>query len=294
MIYLAGSIVLTSYLTLSFKMLQRLGINSFQAIVFNYPACVITGSLVNGHFPSLSVAVHQPWFPWAMLMGAAFIAILSLLAFTTKRLGISVATVANKLSLVIPFLFSIYLYKEQISWLKTVGILFALAAVWLTSLPSKNNSETSTGRKNIIFFLILPAALFLSSGLLDTLIKFNEQRWLTGANNNDFLILVFGSAGVIGISILLIRAMAFTSPINPKAVLAGICIGVPNYFSLWCLLKVLKMYTGNSSAIIPVNNMGIVLFSALAAVLLFKEKISFLNIGGILLAVAAIACIAFG
>jgi uncharacterized membrane protein len=58
--------------------------------------------------------------------------------------------------------------------------------------------------------------------------------------------------------------------------------------------KVITAYQGNSSAIIPVNNMGIVLFSAVAAWLLFKEKLSIVNIAGILLAIAAIALIAFG
>ena len=59
-------------------------------------------------------------------------------------------------------------------------------------------------------------------------------------------------------------------------------------------MLVLKQYAGNSSAIIPINNMGIVLFSALAAWLLFKEKLSVTNWLGILLSAVAIALIAFG
>jgi uncharacterized membrane protein len=81
---------------------------------------------------------------------------------------------------------------------------------------------------------------------------------------------------------------------SPKALLAGIIIGIPNYFSIWFLGRVITEYKGNSSAIIPVNNMGIVLFSAIAAWLLFKEKLSFLNWMGIVLSVAAIALIAYG
>ena len=79
-----------------------------------------------------------------------------------------------------------------------------------------------------------------------------------------------------------------------RAVLAGICIGVPNYFSIWCLLGALKGYAGNSSAIIPINNMGIVLFTAVVAWLGFKEKLSAVNWLGIALSLGAIALIAFG
>ncbi|MEO7531130.1 MAG: hypothetical protein ABIS69_06955 [Sediminibacterium sp.] len=50
MFYLAGSILLTSYLTLAFKVCEKYKVNIFQAIVFNYITCVITGSFVNGSF----------------------------------------------------------------------------------------------------------------------------------------------------------------------------------------------------------------------------------------------------
>ena len=59
-------------------------------------------------------------------------------------------------------------------------------------------------------------------------------------------------------------------------------------------MEVLKKYANNSSAIIPINNMGIVLFSSLMAWLLFKEKLSFINWIGIMLALGAIALIAYG
>src|ERR1700712_5621849 len=105
MFFLIGSIILTSYLTLSFKVTERLRINTFQAIVFNYITCVITGSLFNGHFPVTAEAVRQPWFLWATFMGAVFISTFNLVGFTAQQLGVSVASVSYKLSLVIPFVF---------------------------------------------------------------------------------------------------------------------------------------------------------------------------------------------
>ena len=59
-------------------------------------------------------------------------------------------------------------------------------------------------------------------------------------------------------------------------------------------MRALKGYTGNSSAVIPINNMGIVLISAMVAWLVFKEKLSLINWMGIVLSLAAIALIAFG
>jgi drug/metabolite transporter (DMT)-like permease len=290
MLLLIGSIILTSYLTLSFTITGRLRINTFQAIVFNYVSCVITGSLFNGHFPVNSVNIRAPWFPWALLMGGMFIVIFNIIGFTTQQLGVAVASVANKLSLVIPFVFSIYLYNEPVTFLKILGIVMALLAVYLTVKPG----EKIKRRHSNTWVLVLPILLFAGSGLLDTLIKYTEQRFLNEHNSNDFLITAFTSAGVIGITILVTGIITRRQRFEPRAVLAGMAIGFPNYFSIWCLVMALKKYAGNSSALIPINNMGIVLFSAVAAWVLFREKLSAYNWSGILLSIAAIALIAFG
>jgi drug/metabolite transporter (DMT)-like permease len=290
MLFLVGSIILTSYLTLSFKVTERFRINTLQTIVFNYVTCVITGSLFNAHFSVNVQNMQQPWFAWALLMGAIFISTFNIVGFTTQQLGVSVASVANKLSLVIPFIFSVYLYHEPFTLLKLLGILIALTAVYLTL---KRDSDQH-GKKLNKWLLIFPLLLFAGSGLLDTLIKYTEQRFLNGSNNNDFLVTVFASAATIGLLLLFILFIAGKQKFQLKAVLAGVAIGIPNYFSIWCLVTVLKQYGGNSSAIIPINNMGIVLFSALAAWLLFKEKLSAVNWLGIVLSVCAIALIAFG
>ncbi|MEP7279391.1 MAG: EamA family transporter [Bacteroidota bacterium] len=290
MLFLVGSIILTSYLTLSFKVTERLRINTFHAIVFNYITCVVTGSLFNRHFPINSAALQQAWFPWALLMGALFISIFNVIGFTTQQLGVSVASVANKLSLVIPFLFSLYLYNEKVTALKATGIVLALISVYLTVKPEKKE----TGSKNGQWVFVLPVLLFVGSGLLDTLVKYVQQRFLNGGNNNDFLITAFAGAASVGVVILLIQLITGRKKFEYRAVLAGIAIGFPNYFSIWCLVEVLKQHRSNSSAIIPINNMGIVLFSAVTAWILFKEKLSVINWLGIVLAIGAIALIAFG
>ena len=293
MIYLFGSILLTSYLTLSFKALERLRIPVLPSIVFNYWTCVVVGSVVNGSLPVNAETVNQPWFRWALIMGLLFVSLFNLIAWIAQKIGVAVASVANKMSLVIPFVFSLYLYNEQATTLKVIGIVVALAAVLLTCWPSKNKSA---GARPVSFLLLLlmPAVLFAGSGLLDTLIKYVEQHFLNERNKNDFLILSFGVAALLGTLLLVYRFATSKKQFNKRSVLAGIIIGIPNYFSIWCLVRVLEDYQGQSSAIIPINNMGIVLFSSVIALLIFKERLSAVNWAGILLSLGAIALIAFG
>lgn len=293
LLLLLGSIVLSSWLTLSFKLLEKFRIHTFQAIVFNYITCVITGSFVNGAFPINSKVVGEEWFPWAMLMGTVFILLFNVIAKTAQTMGVAVASVGNKLSLVIPFLFSIYLYNEEATAFKVAGVIMALVAVVFTCWPAPGNTEPSGKVVKTAYFL-LPLILFAGSGLLDTMIKYVETTYINETNQNAYLISAFAAAAAIGIISLVFLFSTGRVKFEPKAVVAGIIIGIPNYFSIWCLMGVLKAYAGNSSAIIPINNMGIVLFSTVVAFLLFKEKLTKLNWMGIVLSIAAIALIAYG
>jgi drug/metabolite transporter (DMT)-like permease len=293
LLFLFGSIVFSSYLTLSFKVLQRYGIHLMQAIVFNYWTCVITGSFVNGRFPIHAGTVNEKWFQWACIMGGMFFVIFNIIGFTAQKIGVAVASVANKLSLIIPFIFSIYLYNEETTALKIAGIIIALAAVILTCYPQKKENESSASASKTLL-IIFPVILFFSSGLLDTLIKYVEQQFLNDDNKNDYLITAFAAAGTVGTAVMSFLLFTGKMKFDKKSILAGIIIGIPNYFSIWCLVRVLKDYATNSSQIIPINNMGIVLFSAVAAMVLFKEKLSVINWAGIILSLGAIALIAYG
>lgn len=291
LLFLIASIILTAWLTISFKIIDRWGISNLQAIVYNYTICVITGCIVNGSFPVNRSLVHQPWFGWALLMGCCFISLFNLAAFTVQKIGVAVATVAYKLSMVIPFVFSIYLYHEEATILKIAGVALALVAVWLTTRPAGPGKK---GKKVSWFLWAMPLVLFVGSGLLDTMIKYVEQAFINPHNQDAYLITAFCVAASVGWLILFYLFVTKRQKPSGKAVLAGIGIGVPNYFSIWTLLRALKGYAGNSSAIIPINNMGIVLLTALVAWFIFKEKLSATNWLGIALSLGAIALIAYG
>ncbi len=296
MFFLIGSIILSSYLTIAFKVCDRFGIDKFQAIVFNYFACAFTGCVVSNSVPGLAQTASSPWFGWALVMGAAFIIIFNLIALTVEKAGLAVASVASKLSLIIPFVFSIAFYNDPAIPMKIVGVVLALIAVVLTLYPTKKSSEAPVSKTSTpkLQAVALPFIVFITTGLLDTLIKYVEQYFITPANNDQYLITAFGAAFLLGLVYLAFLLATGKTKLQGKAVVAGIFIGIPNYFSIWCLMKVLKKYGDISSVIIPVNNLGIVLFSAMVAWLFFKEQLGKINWVGIVLAITAIALIAFG
>lgn len=292
MIYLFLSILFNAYLGVIFAYFNRYKIDTFQAIVFNYITCVVTGSLALGKFPINLTTAGLPWFKWAILMGFLFITVFNLIAYSSNKVGITITQTANRLSLVIPVIFSYFLYHESISYLKILGILVALTAV---VLASQKKSVAGNTKRKLSWEIFLPILLFLSSGVIDAMTKFVERTFLHDTDtSNAYLISGFGIAAIFGIVALLFQYIQGKRKFHWNYLLSGIILGVPNYFSIYFLIKALKNPTLNSSATIPINNIGVLFVVSLFGIFVFKEKLTKANYAGLLLTLTAIILIYLG
>jgi len=270
-----------------------MGLSNLQVITWNYLVCVLAGCLIRGTIETDMRFITGAISKWAILTGIMFVISFNMIAYTAQKSGVAIASVAGKLSLAIPFVFSILLYDEQVRVWKMIGVVTALLAVYLTCLPS--GGYAVNGRKQGgMLILFLPLVLFILSGLIDTVVKYVETTLLSDGYRDDYLILSFATAFFGGLVAMIVRYVRFKEKLDLRNMIAGICIGIPNYASIWSLIEVLKMNAGNSTYVIPVNNIGIVLLSTFMAWFLFQERISPRNWIGILLSLAAIILIAFG
>lgn len=64
MLFLVLSIALSVFLLLNFRLFPRYEINTFQAIVFNYPICFLTGLLLLPAGQSFSIDFARPGRGW--------------------------------------------------------------------------------------------------------------------------------------------------------------------------------------------------------------------------------------
>jgi drug/metabolite transporter (DMT)-like permease len=228
------------------------------------------------------VSVHEkPWFWGTFALGLLFIIVFNLMAATSQRLGVSVASVATKMSLVLPVLFGVLYYKEVLGPFKILGILLALAAVYFASIKERT-AKFKFGS------LLLPFFVFTGSGVIDISLAFFQKEFITDRELPLFSASIFASAAVMGVTYILIGNFRKPLKINFKNILGGIALGVPNYFSIYFLLRALQNDTLNSASVFTVNNVAIVMFSTLLGILLFKEKLSRKNWAGIILAVISI------
>lgn len=290
MLYLIITILLNTYLQLLFKIFEKFGVDTLQAIVFNYWVCVVTGCIFSGTLPLAGNALQQPWLPWAAGMGLAFISIFNLVGYCTRVDGITTTTVANKLSMVIPVAAAIWLYSDKMPAAKWIGIALAVPAVYLSSRQPGND-----GKRNNIGLALL---LFVASGLLDTVVNYVSRKFFsTGNESGDiaaqsvYLVHSFLTAAIAGTVALTVLLLRGRRKFAAKNLVAGLALGVPNYFSIYFLIRLLQTGFLPGSAAIPANNIGIVLLAAICAILFFREKAGVARITGMVLALAAILLI---
>ena len=282
MFYLLISICISSFLFVIFKLFDVLKVNTFQAIVVNYFVAAVLGFYLSNNSVSFQEIPNQPWFIGAFLLGIMFILVFNVMALTSQKNGLSVASVSSKMSVVIAIVFGVWYYEESLGFIKLSGILLALIAVYLTSVKEKK--ETTVKQVSLLF----PILLFFGSGAIDTSLKFIETRFVEEGGVPLFSATIFGCAFILGMTILLYQIVKGTFRFEFKNILGGILLGVPNYFSIVYLLKALSTDGMESSTAFTLNNVGIVILSTLFGLFIFKEKLIWKNWLGIVIAIVSI------
>jgi drug/metabolite transporter (DMT)-like permease len=285
MVYLLISICISSFLFVIFKLFDVLKINTFQAIVVNYFTAAVLGFFLSNNLVSFQEIPNQPWFFGAFLLGIMFILVFNVMALTSQKNGLSVASVSSKMSVVIAIVFGVWYYEESLSFIKVIGILLALLAVYLTSSKEKNG----IAQKNKDF--LFPILLFFGSGAIDTSLKYVETTFVAEGGVPLFSATIFGCAFVLGVIALLYQKVKGTLSFELKSIFGGILLGVPNYFSIVYLLKALSTEGMESSTAFTLNNVGIVILSTLFGLFIFNEKLINKNWVGIGIAVVSIILI---
>lgn len=289
MIYIVLIILSTVFLLSLFKAFPRFGVDVFIAIIVNYLTAAVTGIIFLEHQFSFSEILKADWLKIAAPLGIVFITVFYLISQTAQRINLSTASIANKMSVAIPVLFSVIFLKESLSPLRVAGIVLALIAVYLSTRGDKNNPE----HKKLIW---LPVLVFFGSGLIDLTINASSAFYIKSNEESAlFSIVTFLAAfscGLITITLLLTnKKRSAEKTFTVRNLIGGIILGVPNYFSIYFLFRALDTQLMSSAQLFTLLNLSTVLLSALVGRIIFKEKLSFINLLGIIVAVGAILLI---
>jgi len=224
---------------------------------------------------------NNSWMPFGVALGILFILMFFLLGKSSQKAGISVTTLANKLSLVFPVIFSLIYFNEEITILKYTGLVLAILAVLLT-IYKKDVKKTS------LSLIALPLLIFFGSGLIDSLIKYVQAVQISAGQAAEFSCFVFFVSFLCGVVISVFNGSNKNKWVHAPTLLLGALLGLANFGSLYFIINALNKSNLESSLVFALNNMSIVALSAIIGAFFFKEKLNKFNIAGIILAILSL------
>ncbi len=285
-VYIGLSIICASLLFVLFKLFSNFRINTPQALIINYLVAALFG-LTLLPAPSEFFSIYaKSWFWMSCILGFMFISLFYLMALISQKIGVSAASVATKMSVVIPVVAAVILYGDSMTINKVSGIILALIGIWLSVMKEKTSLPTAA-------LLWLPFILFLGSGMLDTLLKVSENRLVPPADELLFIPSIFAMAFVSGMILQIVLPKSTeVEAAKYKTWVGGILLGIVNYGSIFFIWKSIAQEGVESSMVFPVANMGVVALTSLSGWLLFRERLSVKNWLGIVISILAIALIA--
>lgn len=280
MIYLLLSVLSSSVIFITFKITDRFKINLVKLITVNYLIAALLGFSFNRYPISVWNAVTSQWMPFALLIGASFILMFFLIGYSTRVLGVAVTTIAGKMSMAIPILFSVLYFSERTSVLKISGLILGVIGVLLTSFRP-------VSKKSTLLLLFLPIFIFLGSGITDSVVKFAQTYYISNGMSLLFSAVVFLTALIVGLLFIFINPKSVSKTITIAELIGGTILGIANFGSLYFFILALNNSKLESSAVFGLNNICIVTFSVIVGSVMFKEKFSRVNFAGIILSLTA-------
>lgn len=286
MLLLIIAVIIFVSIFVIFRLFSKYNINNLQAIVVNYLTAAFVSYFFAKDASDLNAILDRAWITPAFYLGSLFMVSFLVFAHSTQKSGVAITAVASKMSVVIPVLFGIYFYENEFfSYYILAGLILALASFFFI-FKTKEKIEFNTK------LLIFPILLFFLNGSSDSLMKYIRQIFLPIENTslNEEIIFVgvlFSSSFLIGAVILFISQIYSRRKFELKSILAGIILGIFNFFSALMLFKAMGNFS--SAFFFPVFNIGVVGLSALVGQFIFKENLSKTNWIGIILAILTIA-----
>ena len=197
--------------------------------------------------------------------------------------------------MLLPFAYGVLFLKETVTLGKAVGLLFLSAAICLQAVIQKRGEQATDKRKRFLFFLLC-IAIFILNGLTGVIAKAYE---IADPAATAAAFTVISCAATAGLSLLLLipRAVKNKSALarqvrgmwTPSTLLLVAAIGITTHTGNFLHLKAAAHLP--ASVQFPMVSGGVIVFSALASLFIFRERIS--KREGVCVAIACASTVLF-
>ncbi|MEO4109001.1 DMT family transporter [Acinetobacter pittii] len=281
MILILAAALSSVLVSILLKNLKKKGYQPLQMIAWNYASASLLCFLwFQPDIQHVSI-VHTPW--WLILaLGVILPSIFLCLAKSLEYAGIVKTELAQRLSVVLSLLAAYFFFHEQFNPLKLWGIGLGILAVLLVLFGQMNSFSNHQSRKAIFALL----SVWCGYAAVDILLKYTSSL---GLQFTLTLNLIFITAFILSISYLLLQK---AQKWQFKSTIAGLILGILNFSNIALYVKAHILLKDSPAIVFASMNILVVLLGILSGVILYKEKLKWPTILGILLGISGVVCLA--
>lgn len=288
MTYLIIAVFCSVAVSMLLKILRQRHLDIRQTIVMGYPvAFLLTWVLLSPDLAGLPTLVTQPVsFGIVMALGVLLPLIFVVLGRAIDAVGIIKTDAAQRLSLIIPIIAAFVLFGESLTLQRGIGIgvgFLALLALVYRPHAQPSPSPAPHQSSSAVWLLVV----WLGYGVIDILFK---QVAKQGAAFSLTLLVSFGLAGTLLLIYLLTKHIQW----QKSALLAGLLLGVLNMGNIYAYVKAHQTLADSPSVVFTGMNVGVIGVASVVGMIMFKERLSAINLLGIGLAVGCVLLLFMG
>lgn len=263
------------------KLARRYQLDVGQAVAINYLTAITLCVLLLRPDPMSVLSGNTPFWVLGSL-GLLLPSVFVIMSKAVEQAGIVRSDAAQRLSLLIPLLAAVFIFGESITGYKGYGIALALVALLcLLSRPKVLNTPAAFTQPTTQHATTWLLVVWLGFGIIDILFK---QLSKAGAQFAGSLVVSFAIAGVVMLAWLLLQRTRWSR----RSLLSGILLGALNFSNIYFYIRAHQHYSENPTLVFSAMNIGVISLGTLIGAGFFKEKPSWLNMVGIILAIGAI------
>ena len=185
-------------------------------------------------------------------------------------------------------------FRNNFSFVQLFAILVIFAAVLMITTKQEDVENKEEYKKHRAFFLIICTLLGLANGLYGVLL--NLQQELPGAGvaeKEEMVVVTFMGAALISLVQLIVKEKknALKAFKQTKKSLAFLLLASA-VSALAINALVIALEGVNETVVYTFDNAGVLMLSAIASAVFFKEKLSKLNVAGCLVISLGLICMA--
>ena len=192
--------------------------------------------------------------------------------------------------IVVPAIVSWLFFEIPFSVVQLVSILIIFASVLMISNKENEGEDKEEHKKHRTFFLIICTLLGLANGLYGVLL--NVQQELTGVSEKEEMVAVtFIGAAVISLVQLVVKEGKNTLKAFKQTKLSLAFLLLTALVSALAInALVIALEGADTTLVYTFDNAGVLLLSAIASAVFFKEKLSRLNVIGCIIMSIGLIC----